>query len=176
MHATALLRAAVRHAGGVLVVSWLSVVLVGRVYDFHRAYLLWIEQTRSERWLLEQCRDAAFFRSLASHTDVCAQVVANSMVWPTLHAARASTAQLKMCGFCDCATAARMLYTGGVPAVCCLVLLYVLTPSFLFPAMRSVQARRAQALLQARCSPLLLSHSKALPRGAGNGFARFANL
>jgi len=170
------MRAAARHAAGVLVVSWLSVVLVGRVYDFHRAYLLWLEQTRSERWLLEQCRDAAFFRSLASHTDVCAQVVANSAVWATLHAARASIAQLKMCGFCDCATAAHTVYTGGVPAVCCLMLLYVLTPSFLFPAVQGLQARRAQALLQARCSPLLRSHGKAPPRGGGSGFARFAGL
>jgi len=144
-----------RNAAGAAGVSWLSVLLVGRVYDFHRALLQWLEQTRSERWLLEHCEDDHFSRSMAQHSDVCAQVLANSRVWPVAHAAAASLAQLKMCGFCDCAAAAHMVRTGGAPVVLCFALLYVLTPSFLLPVVRGLHARRAHAALLRRCSPLL---------------------
>jgi len=166
MHAGRLLR----QGACAVLMTWLSVVLVGRVYDIHRAYLQWLERARGERWLLEQCGDAAFFRGLASHTDVCAQVVANSRVWATLHAARASLAQLKMCGFCECAAAAHMVYTGGAPVVCCFALLYVLTPSFLLPALHGLHARRALHLLHARCSPQLRAAGKP-PRPRARDFA-----
>jgi len=46
-----------RNAGCPAGILRLSVLLVGRVYDFHRALLLWLEQTSSERCLLEYSED-----------------------------------------------------------------------------------------------------------------------
>lgn len=144
-----------RNAGCVVTISWISVILIGRVFDFHTSYLAILEQTKSERWLLEHCQDDHFYHNMAYHTDVCSLVVSNSQISPTLYAVNASMAQMKLCGFYDCVSLAGMIYTGGVPIVFCCVLLYILAPSFLLPLFQNVYEQRVQRVLHRRCSPLL---------------------
>ena len=144
-----------RNAGCVFTISWVSVVLVGRVFDFHQAYLSFIEQIKSEKWLLEQCHDDHFFHNMAYHTDVCATVVSNSQISPTLFAVNTSMSQMKMCGFYDCLSVVKMIYTGGVPIIFCFILLYILAPSFLLPLAQNMYEKRVQNILHQRCSPLL---------------------
>jgi hypothetical protein len=139
----------------ILVVSWLSVMFVGRIYDFHQIYIKFIDQTNSEKWLLDQCTDDHFFHKMAYHTDVCAQVFANSQVSPILYAINGSMQNLKMCGLYDCVTFLNLLYTGGVPAFFCLVLVYVLTPSFLIPWINMAYNQHEQRRFDINCSPVL---------------------
>ena len=156
----------VRNAGCVVTISWLSVILVGRVFDFHRAYLLFIEQTTSEKWLLEHCQDDHFYHNMAYHTDVCTQVVSNSQISPVLYAINQSMSQMKLCGFYECMSVVNMVYTGGIPVVLCFVLLYVFTPSFLLPVMQNMYDKRVQHDLHTRCSPSLYKSDKQLSRAA----------
>ena len=139
----------------ILVVSWISVVFVGRIYDFHQIYIKFIDQTNSEKWLLEQCSDDHFFHNMAYHTDVCMQVFTNSQLSPLLYAINASMQNLKMCGIYDCSTVLQMLYTGGIPVFICVILLYVLTPSFLIPWIHVAYARHEQRRFDLGCSPVL---------------------
>jgi len=164
-----LLHEIARNAGCVLTVSWISVIIVGRVFDFHRAYVAFAEQTRSEQWLLERCKDDHFYHNMAYHTDVCALVVSNSQISPTLYAVNASMSQMKMCGLYECASVLLMISSGGVPLAVCCVLLYVMAPSFLLPLAQDLYEKRAQTQLQRRCSPLL--HKS----GGGPQYARFSD-
>lgn len=61
----------------VIGVTWISAILVARVYDFHLSYLHIIDKTKKEEWLLDQCKDHEFFHNLAVHSGsslhVCAK-------------------------------------------------------------------------------------------------------
>jgi hypothetical protein len=137
----------------IVFVSWLSVLLVGRIFDFHQMYIKFIDQINSEKWLLEQCQQDHFFHNMAYHTDVCTQVLTNSKTSPILYSINASMAQLKMCGFYDCFTFMSLIYQGGMPAILCLVLVYVLTPSFLIPWMHIAYNKHEQRRFDIQCSP-----------------------
>jgi len=164
-----------RNAACVMTVSWISVIIVGRVFDFHRSYVAFTEQTRSEQWLLGRCQDDHFYHNMAYHTDVCALVVSNSQISPTLFAINASMAQMKMCGLYECSTVLLMISTGGVPLVACCVLLYVMAPSFLLPLAQDMYEKRAQTLLQRRCSPLLHKVRDAVGGAQPPQYARFSD-
>ena len=38
-----------------ITVTWISTILIGRLYDFHVAYHLILDKQDKESWLLEQC-------------------------------------------------------------------------------------------------------------------------
>ena len=146
------------HACSVLLISWLSILIIGRIYDFHNAYIAFIEQVKSEAWLLQQCQDDHFYHNMAYHTDVCATVKENSNISPILYSLNHSARTLKLCGLYDCTEFAAILWTGGIPVVLCLVMLYICTPSFLLPAMRSEFDRRREASIVRRSSPNINRH------------------
>tara|TARA_B100002051_G_scaffold223825_1_gene218660 strand:+ start:850 stop:1119 length:270 start_codon:yes stop_codon:yes gene_type:complete len=58
-----------------LSVCWVSVVLVGRIYDFHTAYIQFLNKIEGEAWLYEKCQEDHFFKNMQYHTDVCEQVL-----------------------------------------------------------------------------------------------------
>lgn len=149
---------AIRNSLTIFFVSWISVLLVGRIFDFHQIYISFIDQIKGEQWLLEQCQNDHFFHNMAYHTDVCHQVIANSQISPVLYAIHGSVNNMKLCGFYDCHTFSLLVYKGGVPVVVCVVLLYVLTPSFLMPWLNNVYDHHQQKCFEDRCSPVLDSN------------------
>ena len=92
------------------------------------------------------------------HTDLCATVTANSKISPTLFALNASARTLKLCGFYECGEFAALVWSGGFPVLFCLFMVYVCTPSFLLPVMRSEFERRREAAFVRQCSPALQPH------------------
>jgi len=122
-----------KNACSIITVSWISILIVGRIYDFHVAYISFIERTKSEEWLLEHSQDDHFFHKMAYHTDVCAMVVGNSIIWPSLYGINESMSKMKLCGFYDCSQLLQVVYNGGVPVIFCIILMYIVTPSFILP-------------------------------------------
>ena len=55
MHIMGDIMAVSKNACSIMTVSWIFIIIVGRIYDFHVAYISFIEQTKSEEWLLEHC-------------------------------------------------------------------------------------------------------------------------
>lgn len=149
-----------QNATSIVFVSWLSVILVGRVFEFHTEYIAFVDQVASEKWLLDQCNDDNFYHNMAYHTDVCVQVQSNNKISPILYAMNASLANMKMCGFYHCETILSMVYTGGFPVVICCILLYILAPSFLLPIFRSGYERRQERILLKNCSPDIQQSSR----------------
>ena len=146
------------HSSSVVFISWLSVLIIGRIYEFHNAYIAFLDQVQSEAWLLEHCQDDHFYHKMAYHTDVCATVKANSNTSPVLYAMNRSVKTLKLCGLYDCTDFAAVLWTGGLPVALCVIMLYVCTPSFLLPVVRAEFQRRREATILQRCSPVLKHH------------------
>jgi hypothetical protein len=144
-----------KNACSIVTVSWISIIIVGRIYDFHVAYISFIERTKSEEWLLEHCQDDHFFHKMAYHTDVCAMVVGNSIIWPSLYGMNESMSKMKLCGFYDCAQLLQIIYNGGVPVMFCIVLLYIVTPSFILPMLQRMYTIYCEKELMAKCSPNL---------------------
>ena len=144
-----------RNACSIMTVSWISILIVGRIYDFHVAYISFIEQTKSEEWLLQHCQDDHFFHKMAYHTDVCVVVVGNSIIWPSLHGINESMGKMKMCGLYDCSTLLSIVYNGGVPVLLCIFLLYIVTPSFILPLLQRMYYIYSENTLMSRCSPSL---------------------
>ena len=138
----------------VISVSWISILIVGRIYDFHVAYVSFLEQIKSEKWLLEHCEDDDFFHNLQHHTDVCRDVVANSRIWPSLYGINESAGKMKLCGLYDCGALFSMVYSGGVPVMICIFLLYIVTPSFLLPILQRSYHSYCEHSIMARCSPV----------------------
>tara|TARA_Y100000389_G_scaffold193601_1_gene222534 strand:+ start:457 stop:825 length:369 start_codon:yes stop_codon:yes gene_type:complete len=52
-------------------VTWVSTMLVARVFDFHKAYTMIIDKLDKEKWLMEQCLSDEFYHRLAYHSDLC---------------------------------------------------------------------------------------------------------
>jgi len=144
-----------RNACSIVTVSWISILIVGRIYDFHVAYISFIERTKSEEWLLEHCQDDHFFHKMAYHTDVCAMVVGNSIIWPSLYGINESMAKMKLCGLYDCSTLFSIVYSGGIPVLLCIILLYIVTPSFILPLLQRLYFAYCESVLMAKCSPNL---------------------
>ena len=142
-----------KNACSIITVSWISILIVGRIYDFHVAYISFIERTKSEEWLLEHCQDDHFFHKMAYHTDVCATVVDNSIIWPSLYGINESMSKMKLCGFYDCSHLLHIIYSGGVPVMMCVVLLYIVTPSFILPLLQRMYYVYCENVLMAKCSP-----------------------
>lgn len=153
-----ILNAFVWNASSVVLFSWLSVLVISRIYEFHSSYISFITQVESEQWLREHCDDDHFFHNMAYHTDVCETVRTNSQISPVLYAINHSMSTLKMCGLYDCGDVAAIVWTGGFPVICCMLMLYVCTPSFLLPVVRSEFDRRREATFMQQCSPLVRSH------------------
>ena len=145
-----------------LSVCWVSVVLVGRIYDFHTAYIQFLQKIEGEAWLFDKCQEDHFFKNMQYHTDVCEQVVSNRSISPVLHALNTSLQHMKSCGFTDCVTLLGSIYAGGVPVVVCLACLYIVTPSFILPLLQRMHEGYAQRRFLQRCSPLV--------RGEGRGW------
>jgi len=143
-----------KNACSVVIVSWISILIVGRIYDFHVAYISFIEQIKSEKWLLQHCQDDEFFHNLQYHTDVCREVVENSHIWPSLYGINQSAMKLKLCGFYDCATLLGIIYSGGIPVMVCIFLLYVVTPSFILPILQRTYYEYCEHSIISKCSPM----------------------
>jgi len=148
-----------KNACSIVSVSWISILIVGRIYDFHVAYISFIERTKSEEWLLEHCQDDHFFHKMAYHTDVCAMVVGNSIIWPSLYGINESMSKMKLCGFHDCSTLLGIVYNGGIPVMLCILLLYIVTPSFILPLLQRMYCVYCENTLMAKCSPNIRSAS-----------------
>jgi len=148
-----------KNACSIVSVSWISILIVGRIYDFHVAYISFIERTRSEEWLLEHCQDDHFFHKMAYHTDVCAMVMGNSIIWPSLYGINESMSKMKLCGFHDCFTLLGIVYNGGMPVMFCILLLYIVTPSFILPLLQRIYSAHCENTLMAKCSPSIRSAS-----------------
>jgi len=140
-------------------VSWISIIIVGCIYDFHVAYISFIERSKSEEWLLEHCQDDHFFHKMAYHTDVCAMVVGNSIIWPSLYGINESMSKMKLCGFYDCSTLLDIIYSGSVPVMLSIFLGCVFTPSFILPLLH------CEKKLIDMSSPNIRKISSSLPRG-----------
>jgi len=152
-----------KNACSIITVSWISILIVGRIYDFHVAYISFIERTKSEEWLLEHCQDDHFFHKMAYHTDVCAMVVGNSIIWPSLYGINESMSKMKLCGFYECSELLQIVYNGGIPVMFCIVLLYIVTPSFILPMLQRMYTIYCENVLMAKCSPNLHTHQKRDP-------------
>jgi len=148
-----------KNACSIMSVSWISILIVGRIYDFHVAYISFIERTTSEEWLLEHCQDDHFFHKMAHHTDVCDKVVSNSIIWPSLYGINESMSKMKLCGFHDCSTLLGIVYNGGLPVIFCMMLLYIVTPSFILPLLQRMYYVYCENVLMAKCSPHIRSAS-----------------
>ena len=153
MHILDELLAISKNACSIITVSWVSILIVGRIYDFHVAYISFIERTKSEEWLLEHCQDDHFFHKMAYHTDVCAMVVGNSIIWPSLYGVNESMSKMKLCGFYDCTELLQIIYSGGMPVVFCIVLLYIVTPSFILPLLQRMYYGYCEKQLMTEYSP-----------------------
>jgi len=153
MHILDELVAISKNACSIITVSWVSILIVGRIYDFHVAYISFIERTKSEEWLLEHCQDDHFFHKMAYHTDVCAMVVGNSIIWPSLYGINESMSKMKLCGFYDCTELLQIIYSGGMPVVFCIVLLYIVTPSFILPLLQRMYYGYCEKQLMTEYSP-----------------------
>lgn len=149
-----------KNACSIVTVSWISMLIIGRLYDFHVSYISFIEQIKSETWLLTHCEDDKFFHNMAYHTDVCAAVLANSKVWPALYGINASMSKMKMCGFYDCFTLIGLVYNGGFPVILCIILFYVVTPSFILPVLQNFYFKYNQEQLMSKCSPSIVTRKK----------------
>ena len=155
-----------KNACSIVTVSWISILIVGRIYDFHVAYISFIERTKSEEWLLEHCQDDHFFHKMAYHTDVCAMVVGNSIIWPSLYGINESMSKMKLCGFYDCSQLLQIIYDGGAPVVFCIILIYIVTPSFILPLMQRTYSVYCENVLMNKCSPSLHAlHKRTDARG-----------
>lgn len=141
------------NALGILFVCWVSMIVMARVYDFHTAYIHFVQQIESERWLHTQCADAAFFQNMQYHTDVCEQVMQNRETSPVIYALNASLQQMKLCGLTDCTTLAGTVYAGGTPLLASVLCVYIFTPSFLLPLAQGWYERHQQRSLLRRCTP-----------------------
>ena len=148
-----LARELILNSVSVLSVCWVSILVVARIYDFHTAYIHFIQQIAGEDWLHQQCQDDAFFKNMQYHTDVCEQVVQNRQTSPVLYALNASMQQMKLCGLSDCQTLVMTLYTGGSPVLISLVCLYIFTPSFLLPLAQRCYEKHQHRSLMRRCAP-----------------------
>lgn len=153
-----ILNACVWNASSVMLISWVSVLVISRIFEFHSAYISFITQVQSEEWLRQHCDDDHFYHNMAYHTDVCETVRTNSQMSPVLYAMNHSMSTLKMCGLHDCADIAAIVWTGGFPVICCVFMLYICTPSFILPVMRSEFDRRREAAFLQQCSPHVRSH------------------
>jgi hypothetical protein len=148
----------------VMFVSWISMLLVGRIFDFHQIYIGFIDQIKSEEWLLKQCENDHFFHNMAYHTDVCKQVLANSQLSPVLYSIHGSLMGIKLCGFYDCTDLAALVYKGGVPVIFCFFLLYLVTPSFLIPLAHVAYDKHQKRVFEDRCSPVIHDKEKLYKR------------
>lgn len=146
------------NAVAIIFISWLSILIISRIFDFHVAYIRFLNQIESESWLRMQCEQDDFFHNMAFHTDVCESVKANGQISPALYALDNSFRNMKLCGLYACSEVLTIIWTGGFPVVFCFALLYVCTPSFLFPLARSTYERRRDANFLRRCSPMLKQH------------------
>ena len=117
-----------------------------------------IDKKNTEEWLRTQCQDDYFYHKLAYHSTLCEEVANNAKISPVLYAISESAAQMKMCGLYDCTSLLAMISAGGFPVLICIFLVYVLTPSFLLPVMRSEFDRRREAAFLQQCSPHVRSH------------------
>lgn len=63
-----ILHAFLWNASSIMLISWLSMLIIGRVYEFHRAYIGFLSQVESEKWLLQHCEDDHFYHNMAYHT------------------------------------------------------------------------------------------------------------
>jgi len=159
MHMADEIKQVFKNACSIISVSWISILIVGRIYDFHVAYISFVERTSSEEWLLEHCQDDHFFHKMAYHTDVCAKVVGNSIIWPSLYGINESMSKMKLCGFHDCSTLLGIVYNGGIPVLLCIMLLYIVTPSFILPLLQRMYHIYCENVLMAKCSPHIPSAS-----------------
>jgi len=149
-----------KNAISIVTISWISILIVGRIYDFHVSYISFIEQIKVEKWLLEQCENDHFFHHMQYHTDVCSTVLSNSLIWPSLYAINYSMSNMKLCGFYDCTTLFGIVYNGGIPVIVCFFLFYVFTPSFLIPFLQGTYERYNHSMLVSRCSPIIKQSDK----------------
>jgi len=150
-----------KNACSIVSVSWISILIVCRIYDFHVAYISFIKGTKSEEWLLEHCQDDHLFHKMAYHTDVCAMVMGNSIIWPSLYCIDKSMSKMKLCGFHNCFTLLGIVYNGCMPVMFCILLLYIVTLSFILPLLQRMYSAHCENSLMAKCSP---SIRKASPR------------
>lgn len=101
--------------------------------------------------LLRKC---VVYHSTDTHTHKNKQQVNNNAkISPVLFAVNESLGQMKLCGMVHCSEALQMLIQGGTPVLICLVLVYVLTPSFLLPVVQRGYESYATHQFNRRCSP-----------------------
>ena len=62
---------------------------------------------------------------------------------------------MKSCGFTDCLTLLGTVYAGGLPAVACLVGVYILMPSFILPVLQRLHEGHMRRRFVRRCSPMV---------------------
>lgn len=154
----AFLRHVTVNAVAVIFFSWLSILIIARIYDFHVSYIKFLNQIESETWLRVQCESDEFYHNMAFHTDVCESVRANGQISPALYALNHSLSNMKLCGLYACSEVITLIWTGGFPVLFCFALVYICTPSFLFPLARSTYERHRDASFVRKCSPMLKYH------------------
>ena len=116
--------------------SWISILIVSRIYDFHVAYVSFLEQIKLEKWLLQHCQDDHFSHNLQYHTNMCKKVVENSQIWPSPYGINPNASKMKLCSLYDCRTLCSIIYDGGIPVMICIFFLYIVTPSFILPLLQ----------------------------------------
>lgn len=94
-----------------------------------------------------------FSTNTPTHKNKQQQVNNNAKISPVLFAVNESLGQMKLCGLMHCTDALQMVLQGGAPVIICLVLLYVLTPSFLLPVVQRGYESYATRQFNRRCSP-----------------------
>ena len=144
---------ALKNSGLVFMVTWLSTILVGRVFDFHFAYVQFMDQKNKEEWLRTQCESDEFYHRMAYHSDLCEQVANNAKISPVLYSLNESMGQMKLCGFYTCEALFKLVLQGGTPVIICMVLLYLLTPSFIIPIIQNGYSNYCVQQFNRRCSP-----------------------
>lgn len=149
-----LLRHTLFNLCSLVTVCWVSVLLVGRLYDFHTAYIQFLQKIEGEAWLYDRCNEDAFFKNMQYHTDVCEQVMSNRSISPVLHALNFSMQNMKSCGFTDCVSLLTTVYAGGIPVALSLLCLYVFTPSFIMPLVQTVYERHQRNRFVKNCTPV----------------------
>ena len=88
-----------------------------------------------------------------SAQDLCEQITANAQISPTLYALNESLGNMKMCGLYHCSELVSMILQGGTPVLICIVLLYIVTPSFILPVLSKSYESWSCRAFENRCSP-----------------------
>jgi len=118
-----------KNACSLVSVSWISILIVSRIYDFHFARV-WIDSIQRGPYL-------AVLDDLSAHVGVVLEVVGKIVILAVLQQPHFQLDLLeKLCGLYDCRALCSIIYDGGIPVMICIFFLYIVTPSFILPLLQ----------------------------------------